>query len=394
MSVQGASVDVMSRLGLVRCQRWAHAFHSERKDHRYYEVVEDTISGFDYRYFAIKDQTGVVRAIAPFFLLDQDLLAGMNGRLKTIIDRVRHVWPRFMHMRTLMIGCAAGEGHLDDSDELSRADQARLLAATLTRHAIDLGARLIVLKEFPAKYRDDLRCFVRAGYARVPSLPMTRLNIDYPSFEAYMISALSSRTRRDLRRKMRAATQGSAIELRIVRDVTPFIDEVYPLYLGVYERSKFHFEKLTKDYFCRIGRLMADKVRFFIWRRDEKIVAFGLCMVQGDTFYGEYLGLDYSVALDMHLYHYVMRDMTTWAIAHGYKWLCSSGLNYDPKFHFRHWLDPIDLYVCHTSPVINALLKRVLPLIEPTRYDKTLRRFPNYAELWGERDRSRRGAIR
>jgi predicted N-acyltransferase len=297
-------------------------------------------------------------------------------------------------MRTLMIGCAAGEGHLDDSDELSRADQARLLAATLTRHAIDLGARLIVLKEFPAKYRDDLRCFVRAGYARVPSLPMTRLNIDYPSFEAYMISALSSRTRRDLRRKMRAATQGSAIELRIVRDVTPFIDEVYPLYLGVYERSKFHFEKLTKDYFCRIGRLMADKVRFFIWRRDEKIVAFGLCMVQGDTFYGEYLGLDYSVALDMHLYHYVTRDMTTWAIAHGYKWLCSSGLNYDPKFHFRHWLDPIDLYVCHTSPVINALLKRVLPLIEPTRYDKTLRRFPNYAELWGERDRSRRGAIR
>jgi hypothetical protein len=27
-------------------------------------------------------------------------------------------------------------------------------------------------------------------------------------------------------------------------------------------------------------------------------------------------------------------------------------------------------------------LKRLLPFVEPTRYDKTLRRFPNYREMW------------
>jgi len=27
-------------------------------------------------------------------------------------------------------------------------------------------------------------------------------------------------------------------------------------------------------------------------------------------------------------------------------------------------------------------LKLILPLIEPTRYDKTLKKFPNYNELW------------
>ena len=37
----------------------------------------------------------------------------------------------------------------------------------------------------------------------------------------------------------------------------------------------------------------------------------------------------------------------------------------------------------HTSGFINAALRRVLPLIEPTRYDKTLRQFPNYKDLWG-----------
>jgi hypothetical protein len=107
-------------------------------------------------------------------------------------------------------------------------------------------------------------------------------------------------------------------------------------------------------------------------------------MTEGDAIYAEYIGLDYSIALNLHLYHYAFRDMITWAIANGYKWFRSSGLNYDPKLHLRHLLDPIDLYVRHTSGTMNAIFKWALPLIEPTRYDKTLQRFPNYRALWHE----------
>ena len=65
-------------------------------------------------------------------------------------------------------------------------------------------------------------------------------------------------------------------------------------------------------------------------------MAFILAMVQGDQLFAEYIGLDYQVALDLHLYHYAVRDLTSWAIANGYKHLRSSGLNYDPKLHMRH----------------------------------------------------------
>jgi hypothetical protein len=141
---------------------------------------------------------------------------------------------------------------------------------------------------------------------------------------------------------------------------------------------------------------MPDKVRFFIWRRGGRIVAFTACMIEGDEFHAEYIGLDYSVALDLHLYHYAVRDMVSWAIANGYKWFCSSGLNYDPKFHLRCVLAPIDLYVRATSPIMNAPLKWVMPLINPVFRDETLKRFPNYHELWtnaaagaGDRERTR-----
>jgi hypothetical protein len=333
------------------------------------------------KYFAIEDEHREVITIQPFFLLDQDLVAGVSLKMRVLIDSIRHVWPRFLKMRTLMVGCVADEGHLD-GDELSLGSNAELLAAAVVTYAHDLKARLIVLKEFPAKYRVPLQCFLSHGFSRVPSLPMTRLNIDYSSFDDYMNRALNSATRRKLRKKFRASANAPAIEMSVVSDASSLIDDIYPLYLQVYERSNFHFEKLTKEYFCRIGRLMPDKVRFFVLRQEGRPIVFTLCMIEGDALYTEYIGLDYSVAFDLHLYHYAVRDMTSWAIANGYKWLRSSGLNYDPKLHLRHLLDPIDLYVRHTSPVTNIVLKRILPLIEPTRYDPTLKKFSNHDELW------------
>jgi hypothetical protein len=74
---QTAAVHVISRHQLRNCQHWHHAFASQHKDHRYYEIVDDTIHPeLKYLYFAFRDSLGEVRAIQPFFMLDQDILAG------------------------------------------------------------------------------------------------------------------------------------------------------------------------------------------------------------------------------------------------------------------------------------------------------------------------------
>jgi hypothetical protein len=63
---QEGHLAVLSRVEVEQCRRWPSAFASERKDHRYYEIVEDTIQReFDYRYFAIKITDGEVGAIQP-----------------------------------------------------------------------------------------------------------------------------------------------------------------------------------------------------------------------------------------------------------------------------------------------------------------------------------------
>lgn len=380
----------MTRAQIEQHPAWRESFAASRKDWRYYQIVEDTIQqGFDYRYFVLEDAIGKVLAIQPFFLLNQDLLQGSGARAKRWASRLRRLFPRALTLRTLMVGCAAGEGHLDCSVESPAQWQeraawvAQALHEALAAYARQIKTRMVVLKEFPSTYRQPLACFASNGYTRVPSLPFTRLNIQYASFEEYMSRALSKTTRKDLRRKFRDANQAAPISMEVVSDVTPFIDEIYPLYLNVYEKSPLQFEKLTPAFLCRLGKEMPDKARFFIWRQHGKAVAFSACLLQGDAIYDEYLGLDYSVALDLHLYFYTLRDIIEWAIQNGLKWYCSSALNYDPKRRLKCELMPMDLYVTHTWPLANAVLRRVLPLLEPTRNDKTLREFPNYAEVWG-----------
>jgi hypothetical protein len=377
------SISVVSRAELSGCAPWTSTFADQRKDYRYYEILDDTLRGnFEHRYFAIVDNNGHVRAIQPFFLVDQDILEGLGAERIHWISLVRRFYPRFLKLRALMVGCSAGEAHLAATETLPADIVAETLSNGIARQARSLNAQLIVLKEFPSRYRKVLHCFVQCGFARAPSMPMTMLDIGYESFDAYMEKALKSSSRRKLRKKLAATAGVSDIRMSVTDDAASFVDEIYPLYLQVFERSRMQFEKLTKDFFRQLGQRMNDKVRFFAWRRGDMLVAFSLCMVQGDSLYAEYVGFDYTVALDLHLYHYVVRDMISWGIGKGYKWFRSSGLNYNPKLHMRHRLDPIDLYVRHTSALANAIFRLALPWIVPVRYDATLKLFPNYKDLW------------
>jgi Acetyltransferase (GNAT) domain len=377
------SISIVSRAEFSGCAPWTSTFTDQRKDYRYYEILDDTLQcHFEHRYFAIVDSRGHTRAIQPFFLVDQDILEGLGAERVYLISLVRRLYPRFLKLRTLMVGCSAGEAHLAATETLPVDIIARTLSNGIIEQARSLNAQLVVLKEFPSRYRNILHYFVQRGFARAPSMPMTMLDIGYESFDAYMAKALKSSARRKLRKKLEATAGITDIRLSVTDDAASFVDEIYPLYLQVFDRSRMQFEKLTKDFFRQLGQRMSDKVRFFAWRRGNTLVAFSLCMVQGDSLYAEYVGFDYSVALDLHLYHYVVRDMISWGISKGYKWFRSSGLNYDPKLHMRHRLDPIDLYVRHTSALPNAIFRLALPWIVPARYDPTLKLFPNYKELW------------
>jgi predicted N-acyltransferase len=362
-------------------EAWQHALQNKCKDHRYYEIVEETLEcGFKHHYLQLEDRSGNIRAIQPVFFVRQNLVEGVPGKIRSIVDGIRKLFPRFLTMRVLMIGCGAGAGDLVTCNAKDETWLANALQATLRTYAKQNKASLVVFKDFPANYRGALQTLVSGAYARIPSMPMTRLPLHYQNWDEYF-ATLSKATRKDLRRKFRNAERAPKIEMEVMNDISPLVDEIHPLYLAVHERSKLKFETLTKHYFRAVGRRMPDHARFFIRRQNGKIVAFGFCLVCGDIIYDECIGLDYGVALDLHLYFYTLRDIISWAIQQGLKYYYSNPLNYEPKLHLDCDLLPLDLYIMHTNPLLNPIFRRMIKYLGPTHHDPVLQKFPNADQL-------------
>jgi hypothetical protein len=354
------------------------AFAGQCKDLRYYELVEETLPGqFDFAYLGLENAATGAVVVQPLFYVNQDLLAGLPARAHAWVEMVRRRWPRLLVMRMLMVGCASGEGHLDSAVPWV----AEALHEALDLFTPECDASIILLKDFPARYRETLAPFSSNGYQRVPSMPGARLKLDFVSFEEFLQHRLSKVFRKNLRRKFRVLDGAPAVSMEVLSDVSHLGEELHALYMQTHLRSRMRFERLTAEYFVEAGRRMPDRVRFFVWRQAGRIIAFNFCMVHDDTLYDLEVGMDYAVALDLHLYFLTWRNLIEWALENGIAHYHTGPLNYDPKLHLRLLLAPQDLYARHVSRWINPVFKLAMHYLQPARHDPVIKRFPNAHEL-------------
>src|SRR3954469_17892830 len=107
---------VLTRADLEQHEPWTRAFAGKTKNHRFYELVADTLgSNFEHHYLLLEDRAGKVRGIQPVFFVQQNLVEGIPA-LRNAVEKIRKRFPRFLTLRLLMIGNAAGEGHLSRSE--------------------------------------------------------------------------------------------------------------------------------------------------------------------------------------------------------------------------------------------------------------------------------------
>jgi len=74
------------------------------------------------------------------------------------------------------------------------------------------------------------------------------LDIDMTASTPYMEKALRSSSRRKLRKKLEATAGVSDIRMSVTDDAASFVDELYPLYLQVFERSKMQSKSLPRTF--------------------------------------------------------------------------------------------------------------------------------------------------
>ena len=172
-----------------------------------------------------------------------------------------------------------------------------------------------------------------------------------------------------MKRKLKKLDAGPPFDLEVTPRLSPeALSEAYGLYLQAVERGETQFEMVPGDFFSRVSENMPEATRFFLWRKDGKMVAFAYCLVSKDHLIDFYLGLDYSVAFEYHLYFVRFRGIMNWCIQNEIKKYNYGSTGYEAKRRLGFKMIPLSIYAKCRNPWINPFFKLLCRIVQPKNF--------------------------
>src|SRR5947207_14265475 len=87
-------LKVVTLAELQNCEAWKRALQNKCTDHRYYEIVEETLqNSFEYHHLLLEDDSVNARAIHPVFFVRQKSMRAVPGKIRSVDNAVRKIFP-------------------------------------------------------------------------------------------------------------------------------------------------------------------------------------------------------------------------------------------------------------------------------------------------------------
>ena len=304
---------------------------NKAEGYAYYKAFQESgIENFEFGYLAVKRDQRTV-AVAPYFVTDYCANTTLEeGWLKRLLQPLRFKIACIGHP-SADLGMIDGEV----SEEVLQAINTELFKL----------APIVAYKDFGDKL--PLREF-----SREPNLPVAVLEItgDY-------YSGLSRSTRRNFRRKTRAA-QALRIE---ERDAYPaeHADRIYELYLDTFNHAEMAFEKLTPQFF----ELVAPISKYVFYWENEILIGFSLLICKNRCMVAKYLGMDYSRSRQYGLYFAMILNHIDICVRDGYTLYQTGQSSYNFKERIGSTLIPTYIYFRHRNRILNRMLSLLMRLV-------------------------------
>ncbi len=366
---QPLRTQVVRRITEIQKSQWDAVFPPVLEGYSFFKTL-DEISFEPFSFFYVLVYRGETLVGAPTcFLMEYSLDTTVQGILKSLSHAVKKIVPGLFNLRALICGAPMAQGRIGFGEPEKRAEIFDAICGCLERIAEEQRASVIALKDFDREYDSLLKVLSSRGFYRFENMPTTKMKICFESFEAYM-KTLGRASRDGLKRKLKKADSLSKLDLEITGEPGRDLDEIYALYLQtVHRHDEFGFEVVPKEFFSRISENMPERTKFFLWRKDGKLVAFAFCLASEDYFIDYYLGFDYSVAHDFHLYFIRFRELLSWCIRNKMKTYEMGPTNYEPKRRLGFGFVPLYVYARCRNPWISPFFKLLCGILKPENFD-------------------------
>ncbi len=350
-------------------ETWKSLLKDDLEGYRLHLAFDSAnVEGFKTGYIAVK-KNQVIVCLAPFFITDYHLDTTVQGKLKTLLQKVRQKIPFLMRIKILCVGSPVTDACKMTMHPDYPYDPGILQALNeqLQKVAAKAGASVIAFKDVLArdlqKYGEKLN---QLGYSAVKNMPVAVNTIDFDTLEDYYAS-LSYATRKDLRRKLRKSAQ---IDIREYQGVPPNIDEIYALYLQTYEKSDLKFEKLTPTFFEFVGGLMPENTRFVLYYSGQQLIAFNMLLHNTHTLMDKYIGMHQPLAAEHNIYFLSWMHNMEMCLRDGFTQFQSGQASYEVKKRLGASLEDTYILFKHTNRLLNQPLICLAKLLSYDNFDQ------------------------
>lgn len=351
---------------------WKKVYPDVLENYNFFKNLDESdLDQFAMRYLIIYEGKVPVAA-TTLFLLNYSLDTSINGPLRRVTNAIKKRLPNIFSVKAVVCGMPIGEGRI------GTMGQKEAVMETLLRkmkHVARKGrASVIAFKDFSPPYIHLLDPLQKKGFKKFDSLPTTLLEVKFRDFEEYM-KTLSGANRYDLRRKFKKVDGRVKIDLKIADDLDESeLKDVYKLYLDIVDRHDMGFELLPAAFFRNISKNMPGNVKYFLWRMDGKLAAFLLCLVSNDTLIDYYVGMDYSIAHDYHLYFLKFRDVLNWCIDKKITRYEMGITGYEPKRRLGFEFIPLYLYAKLRNRALRPVFNFICQFLKFENFDPSLKK--------------------
>ena len=200
--------------------------------------------------------------------------------------------------------------------------------------------------------------------AKGETLPTCMFRCNFSSAEEYM-----SKLRSPYRRRLNLALTRSEGMEKIFDRRKEY--DIYPLYLGTYEKSNYKLERLEKGFFEKVD---AERI---VYVKDGKPRGFTLLKKDGDLLIFMLCGMDYSMKT-ADLYYRMLLGIIEYAIENKCTEIDFGQTSEATKLKFGAYLSPKYFYAHMTNPFLNFLARIGHHILE-YKYS-----FPDYRVFTGK----------
>ena len=260
--------------------------NSSTYSYDFLDIVEKSqLNDFEYKYILFYDDDNTPVALSVFYTITTDIAIFSSGKLKSLLNSLRHVFPSFLKLRMLECGTpiTLNSPPFVSNRKVPINHIINTLDNLLIKAAKENNNILIVIRDFEPQTKSIQSILSKLGYCLVDSLPNTYIDIIWRNPKDYL-SSMKSYYRSKLLRHLRKAEK-QKLRYELVNNFANMAEVLCSQWLIVHNNAnEFQREILTPDFYRDFSIKMGNRSKVLLFYKQELLVGHALLLMDGGAF--------------------------------------------------------------------------------------------------------------